>query len=65
MGDGEEKKAEPSKPKGFKEGLYEKVTLSVRQLDIIIVVLLILTIIFFVVGSLVGNGIIDGPRFFG
>lgn len=44
--------------KGSKEWVYDKIPLSVKQLDIIIVVLIAALIIFFVLGALKGNGII-------
>ncbi|MDR1537350.1 MAG: hypothetical protein LBU32_05025 [Clostridiales bacterium] len=51
--------------KGPKEKLYDKIPLTLHQLDIVIVCLIILLIVFFVIGSLVGNGIIEGPKFMG
>jgi hypothetical protein len=51
--------------KGPKERLYDKIPLTVRQLDLIILALIALLIVFFVLGSLVGNGIIAGPKFLG
>ena len=43
--------------KGVKENLYDKIPLSVKQLDIIITVMIVLFIVFFVIGILKGNGI--------
>ena len=43
--------------KGAKENLYDKIPLTVKQLDIIIVVMIALFIVFFVIGILKGNGI--------
>ena len=44
--------------KGSKEWVYDKIPISVKQLDIIIVVLIAALIVFFVLGALKGNGII-------
>ena len=43
--------------KGTKENLYDKVPLTVKQLDIIIAVMIALFVVFFVIGVLKGNGI--------
>ena len=43
--------------KGAKENLYDKIPLTVKQLDIIIVVMIVLFIVLFVIGILKGNGI--------
>ena len=44
--------------RNMKEKLYDKVALTKRQLDIIIVMLIISFVAFFVLGALKGNGII-------
>ena len=44
--------------KGAKENLYDKIPLTIKQLDIIIVVMIALFIVIFVIGVLKGNGII-------
>ena len=44
--------------KGAKENLYDKIPLTVKQLDIIIAVMIALFVVFFVVGVLKGNKII-------
>ena len=44
--------------KGAKENLYDKIPLTVRQLDIIILMMIALFIVFFVAGVLKGNRII-------
>ncbi len=41
-----------------KEKVYDKIPLSVKQLDIIIVLLIIAFFVFFALGALKGNGII-------
>ena len=43
--------------KGAKENLYDKIPLTVKQLDIIIAVMIALFVVFFVIGVLKGNGI--------
>jgi len=48
----------PPLTKGPKENFYDKIPLSKKQLDIIIVILVAALIIFFILGALVGNGII-------
>ncbi len=45
-------------PKGLKENLYDKIPLTVKQLDIIIILLILAFIFFFVVGALKGRGIL-------
>ena len=49
------KKAEIKK--GAKENLYDKIPLTLKQLDIIIVVMILLFIVFLIIGVLKGNGI--------
>ena len=52
---------EPDTPpviKGRKESLYDKIPLTLKQLDIIIVFLVIALIVFLVLGALFGNGIL-------
>ena len=44
--------------KGPKEDLYDKLPFTVKQLDIIITVMIVLFIVFFVIGALKGNRII-------
>ena len=44
--------------KGAKENFYDKIPLTVKQLDVIIMVMIALFIVFFVIGILKGNGII-------
>ena len=44
--------------KGAKENLYDKIPLTLKQLDIIIVVMLVLFVVVFILGVLKGNGII-------
>ena len=48
----------PEEFKNAKEKLYDKIPLTVHQLDIIIVVLVILFVVFYVVGALRGHGIL-------
>ena len=50
------KKAEIKK--GAKENLYDKLPFTIKQLDIVITVMIVLFVVFFVVGALKGNGII-------
>ena len=45
-------------PKGPKERLYDKVPLSVKQLNLIIICLVIAFFVFFVLGILAGQGVI-------
>ena len=45
-------------PKGPKERLYDKIPLSVRQLDLIIICLAVAFAVFIVLGVLAGRGII-------
>lgn len=47
-----------AQPKGKKETLYDKIPLTVKQLDIIIAILLIAFVVFLVIGTLRGNGIL-------
>lgn len=52
-------KSQPKVPgKGFKENLYDKIPLTVKQLDIIIFLLLVAFVVFFIIGALKGNGIL-------
>ena len=44
--------------KGAKENLYDKLLVTIKQLDIIIMVMIVLFFVFFVIGALKGNGII-------
>ena len=44
--------------KGAKESLYDKIPLTLKQLDIFIAVMIALFILFFVIGALKGNRII-------
>lgn len=44
--------------KGRKESLYDKIPLTKKQLDIIIIFLAAAIIIFLLIGTLLGNGII-------
>lgn len=53
-----------ARKKNAKESLYDKVPLSVKQLDIIIIVLVIAFVVFLTLGILIGNRIIDGPKLF-
>jgi hypothetical protein len=46
-----------------KERFYDKIPLTVKQLNVIIVIIILAIILFLVVGALVGNGIISGPKF--
>ena len=43
--------------KGAKENLYDKIPVTLKQLDIIIAVMIALFVAFFVIGVLKGNGI--------
>lgn len=45
-------------PKAAKENVYDKIPLTVKQLDVIIAILLVAFVVFFVIGALKGNGII-------
>ncbi|MEA5050165.1 MAG: hypothetical protein VB021_01685 [Oscillospiraceae bacterium] len=51
-------KQAPEEFKNAKEKLYDKIPLTVHQLDVIIVVLVILFFVFYVVGALRGRGIL-------
>ena len=44
--------------KGAKEHFYDRIPLTTKQLDIIILVLIALFVVFFAIGVLKGNGII-------
>ncbi len=53
----------PEAPKqNAKERLYDKIPLSVKQLDIILIVLAVAFVVFLVLGTLVGNGVL--PEWF-
>ena len=47
----------PPDNKGAKEHFYDNIPLSKKQLNIIIVVLIVAIIVFFVIGALMGNGV--------
>jgi len=51
----EDKLPDSQEEKGHKESLYDKIPLSKKQLDVIIIVLTVAIIIFIVLGVLVGN----------
>ena len=59
----EEREAPKVPLKPYKESLYDRVHLSVKQLDIIILILGIILVGALVLGTLVGNGVISGPKF--
>ena len=44
--------------KGAKEKLYDRIPLTLKQLDIIILMMIALFVVFFVIGVLKGNRII-------
>jgi hypothetical protein len=44
--------------RGAKEHFYDKVPLTLKQLNVIIVILIIAIILFLTFGSLIGNGVI-------
>jgi len=48
----------PPQAKWAKESIYDRIPLSKKQLNIIIIVLVIAIIFFLVMGALIGNGII-------
>jgi hypothetical protein len=48
----------PPDNKGAKEHIYDSIPLSKKQLNIIIVVLIVAIIVFFVIGVLMGNGVL-------
>lgn len=52
--------AAPEQPdsKPAKEGLYDRIPLTKKQLDVIIVILVAAIIVFLVIGALVGNRIL-------
>jgi len=58
--DGQKPESEQKPPENNwpKEGIYDRIPLNKRQLNIIIVILVAAIIIFLVLGALVGNGII-------
>ncbi len=62
--DGGSGAAPEAPPKNAKERLYDKIPLTVKQLDIILVVLAVAFVVFLVLGALVGNGILPGLRLF-
>ena len=47
-----------SKDKVPKESFYDRIPLSVKKLDIIIIVLSAALIVFFILGVLAGNGVL-------
>lgn len=51
--------AQASVPMGAKERLYSKITLTKKQMDVIVTILIIATVLAFVLGALIGNGIIN------
>ena len=59
--DGSSAESAPTK-RYAKERLYDKIPLSVKQLDIILIVLAIAFVVFLVLGALVGNGVL--PEWF-
>ena len=48
----------PSEKKPVKESFYDRIPLTKKQLDIIIIILIAAVILFFVLGALKGNHII-------
>ena len=54
---------DPKAEKNAKERLYDKIPLTARQLDIIIIALIVAFIVFVVVGALVGNGYLPALKF--
>ena len=44
--------------KGAKESFYDKIPLSKKQLDVIIIVLVCAIIVFLVLGALIGNRVL-------
>ena len=56
----EDEKDEKAPPivKGKKEEIYDKIPITKKQLDIIIIILFAALIVFLVLGTLVGNRII-------
>ena len=57
--EGQEEKPEKQKAEmGYKESLYDRIPLSKKQLNVIIIILIIAVIVFFVLGALIGNGVI-------
>ena len=57
-GQNSDREQKPSENDGFKESVYDKIPLTKKQLDIIIIILMIALIGFLVFGVLVGNGIL-------
>jgi len=49
--------------KNAKERMYDRIPLKVSHLNFIIVVLVVAIVAFLVLGVLIGNRIISGPRF--
>ena len=47
----------PNGSKGPKESLYDKIPLTVKQLDIIIILLIAAFFVFFILGALAGRGL--------
>ena len=56
--EGEDSNSDRPEVKGVKEGLYDKIPLSKKQLEIIIIILAVGLIVSFILGALLGNGII-------
>jgi hypothetical protein len=54
----QEIETKPPVYKGSKEKLYDKIPLSKKQLNIIIVILIVAIVVAFTLGALIGNGII-------
>ena len=56
----EDEELNNSPPKNLprKESFYDKIPLSKKQLDVIIVVLMVALVAFFIIGALIGNGLI-------
>ena len=50
----------PEAQKNAKERLYDKIPLTVKQLNVIIAILIVALVTFLVIGTLLGNGIIGG-----
>ncbi|MCL2084083.1 MAG: hypothetical protein FWH06_02355 [Oscillospiraceae bacterium] len=50
-------------PKGAKENFYDKIPLTAKQLDVVIVILIAALVAALTLGVLIGNGVISGPRF--
>ena len=54
----EELDSSPPKKIPRKESIYDKIPLSKKQLDVIIVILMVALVVFFILGALIGNGLI-------